>query len=68
MFTLYFNELNAPPFLKSYRPPWSDPIKVGPNYQSIQTTQFAWRVGHQPDNNHQRVDPFQIIRDLLHKD
>ena len=21
MFTLYFNELNAPPFLKSYRPP-----------------------------------------------
>ena len=23
MFTLYFNELNAPPFLKSYRPPCS---------------------------------------------
>ena len=22
MFTLAFNELNAPPFLKSYRPPW----------------------------------------------
>ena len=23
MFTLYFDELNAPPFLKSYRPPWA---------------------------------------------